>query len=250
MGVLVEICCGSVEDVVESERGGAQRAELCSALALGGLTPSAATISEAKRLSKLPLMVMIRPRSGGFCYSEVEIATMERDIEIAVGLGADGIVFGVLKPDGVVNAAGCRRLMGRANGLPTIFHRAFDVTPAPFEALEAIVDLGCTRLLTSGQKPSALEGADLIRLLLDRANGRIEVLVGGGVRRGNLAEIVALTGCNQVHMTAHHTNIDTSMSANREVAFSSPTPPPEDQVKVIDCGTVAAIVATALQLSL
>ncbi len=158
MSVLVEICCCSVEDVVESERGGAQRVELCTALPLGGLTPTAGTISEAKRLSKLPLMVMMRLRSGGFCYSEAELATMERDMDLAAELGADGFVFGVLTANGLVDKANTKRLVNRAQGLPTVFHRAFDVTPDPFEALETIIDLGITRLLTSGQKSGVVAG--------------------------------------------------------------------------------------------
>lgn len=243
--MLVEICCGSVEDVIESERGGAQRAELCSALALGGLTPTAATIAEAKRLSDLPLIVMIRLRSGGFCYSDVELMTMERDLELAAELGADGFVFGILTDKGMVDQKRCKRLVGRANGLPTVFHRAFDVTPNPFDALESVIDLGVNRLLTSGQKPSSLEGVDLIRQLVERADGRIEIMPGGGVRLENVAEIVGRTGCRQIHLTAHKSHLDPSTYANRSIALGSRSAPSEDLVEIIDPSVVAAIVHAA-----
>lgn len=248
MGVLVEICCASVDDVIESEKGGAQRVELCSALPLGGLTPTAGTITEAKRLSKLPLIVMMRLRSGGFCYSEVEIATMERDMELAVELGADGFVFGILDGNGKIDEPRTKRLVARAGSLPTVFHRAFDVTPDPAEALETLIDLGITRLLTSGQRSRSLEGAELIRTLVEQADGRIEILPGGGVRLENVAEIVERTGCRQVHLTAHKSRLDTSTYANRSIAFGSDSAPSEDHVDVIDSSTVAAIVAAAHRL--
>lgn len=209
----------------------------------GGLTPTAATILEAKRLAKLPLMVMIRLRGGGFCYSEVEMATMERDMDLAVEFGADGFVFGVLTDDGKVDQRRTKRLVDRTGNLPTVFHRAFDVTPDAFEALEAIIDLGVTRILTSGQKPSSLDGAPLIKELIIRAAGRIEVLPGGGIRAGNAAQIVDLTGCRQVHLTAHTTYLDRSTYANRTIAFGSTSAPTEDVVKVVDKSVVAAIVS-------
>ena len=248
MGIVVEICCGSVEDVVESERGGAQRVELCSALTLGGLTPSAATVAEAKRLTKLPLMVMIRPRGGGFCYSETELSTMEREIDLAGELGADGFVFGVLTEEGTVDLPRTGRLVKRCQGQPTVFHRAFDVTPEPLEALEAVIDMGMTRLLTSGQKQTSLEGAPLIRELVDRSMGRIEILPGGGVRVHNMAEIIRATGCGQVHMTAHKGHFDKSTYSNRAIVFGSSSAPSEDRVDVVDYSAVAAILMEADQL--
>ncbi|MDR3692306.1 MAG: copper homeostasis protein CutC [Fimbriimonas sp.] len=248
MGVLVEICTGSVDDVLESEKGGANRVELCSALALGGLTPSPGSIGETKRLSKLPAMVMIRPRGGGFAYSDVEFSTMERDMEIAGELGADGFVFGILKGDGTIDARRTARLVKRASGLPTVFHRAFDVAPEPFDALRAIIDLGCTRLLTSGQKRKSLDGAELIRALIEFAENRIEVMPGGGIRTHNLAEVVRLTGCRQVHLAAHKSTVDTSVWANPAIVFGSETAPAEDRVDIIDTSIVAAIVREATLL--
>ena len=245
MSVLVEICTGSVEDVLESEKGGAHRVELCSALALGGLTPSIATVLEANRLSSLPIMVMIRPRSGGFCYSEVEFTTMERDLEAAAEAGADGFVFGVLQSDGVVDAKRTARLVKIAAGMPTVFHRAFDVTPDPFEALSTLIDLGIRRVLTSGQEPSSPNGVELIRELVAKAGDRLEIMPGSGVRVHNVAELVRTTGCRQVHLSAHKSYVDSSTLNNPRISFGSPSPPQEGIVNVIDFELVAAIVQAA-----
>jgi copper homeostasis protein len=150
--VLLEICCGSIDDAIEAENGGADRVELCSALFLDGLTPSVGTIQEAKRRLKIPIMGMVRPRGGGFAYSEAEVATMERDAEAAVENGADGVVFGILQSDGRIDIPRCRRIRHLIGKHQAVFHRAFDVTPDPFQALEQLVDLGITRVLTSGKK--------------------------------------------------------------------------------------------------
>src|ERR1700733_14428236 len=150
--ILLEICCGSIDDAIESEKGGAHRVELCSALFLGGLTPSIGTIHEAKLRLKIPVMVMVRPRAGGFCYTSAEMSTMER--------GADGIVFGILTTDGKIDAPRSQRIRRLIGDKQSIFHRAFDVTPDPFEALEQLIDMGITRVLTSGQKDSVPQGGE------------------------------------------------------------------------------------------
>src|SRR6516165_10503589 len=156
--ILLEICCGSIDDAIEAEKGGADRVELCSALFLGGLTPSIGTIREAKRRLKIPMMVMVRPRGGGFCYTEAEMASMERDADAAVEAGADGVVFGILRADGKIDVDRCRKLRSLIGKRQAVFHRAFDVTPDSFQALEELVGLGMTRVLTSGQKDTVAEG--------------------------------------------------------------------------------------------
>src|SRR5215471_11838018 len=137
--LLLEICCGSAADAWEAQQGGADRVELCSALFLGGLTPSLGAILEAKDRVKIPVMAMIRPRSGGFCYSKSDYAVMQRDVRVAVEQGADGIVFGVLRSDGRVDRERCAQLCNLALGRQTVFHRAFDVTPDPLEALDTLI---------------------------------------------------------------------------------------------------------------
>jgi copper homeostasis protein len=241
--VLLEICCGGIDDAIEAEKGGADRVELCSALFLGGLTPSLGTILEAKRRVKIPVMVMVRPRGGGFSYSEAEMATMERDAEAAVGNGADGVVFGILQSDGRVDVARCRRIRQLIGTRQAVFHRAFDVTPDPFEALEQLVDLGITRVLTSGQKDSVPEGVELIKKLIERAGDRIEILPGGGIQVWNLKEAVERTGCRQVHLTAWRTASDSSTLARPGITFGGALYPAEDRYQVTDAGVVREMLA-------
>ena len=229
--VLLEICCGGIDDAIQAERGGADRVELCSALFLGGLTPSQGTIQEAKQRLKIPVMVMVRPRSGGFCYSEAEMKSMERDAEESAG---DGVVFGILLENGKVDVTRCKRLLRRIGGGQSVFHRAFDVTPDPFRALEQLVDLGVRRVLTSGQQDSAPEGADLIRRLVERANGRIEILPGGGIQPYQVKTVVTQTGCAQVHLTAWKSFTDRSTHARSAVTFGGALYPPEDRYQVTD----------------
>lgn len=239
--VLLEICCGSLDDAIEAEKGGADRVELCSALFLGGLTPSYGTIAEAKRRLQIPVMVMVRPRGGGFCYTEAEFASMLRDAEAAVELGVDGVVFGILHPDGTVDAERSRALCAKAASIQRVFHRAFDVTPDPFAALEQLIELRITRVLTSGQQPTVPEGADLIRELITRAAGRIEVLPGGGINERNLNHVVQGTACSEVHLTAFKTAHDPSVNARPEVTFGGALYPPENSYQVTNDALVSRI---------
>jgi copper homeostasis protein len=189
--VLLEVCCGSLDDAIEAELGGADRVELCSCLFFGGLTPSIGSVIEAKRRLKIPVIVMIRPRGGGFCYTEPEFAAMQRDAEATLAKGADGIVFGILNSDGTVDFDRNRRLCELAGGRESVFHRAIDVTPDPFSALDQLIELGFTRVLTSGQQPSVPEGLVLIQRLTERAAGRITVMPGGGIRPNAVQEVIA-----------------------------------------------------------
>jgi len=239
--ILLEICCGSLDDAIEAERGGADRIELCSALFLGGLTPSFGTIVEAKARLKIPIMVMIRPRGGGFCYGEAEMAAMERDATMAIEQGADGLVFGILTSNGEIDAERSRRIRTIATDKQTVFHRAFDVTPDPFKALDQLIDLGITRVLTSGQKSSVPVGAELIGRLREYARARIEVLPGGGIKPYNLRDVVDRTGCNQAHLTAFARRTDTSTQARPEVTFGGALYPSEVEYDATDSTLVAGI---------
>ncbi len=232
--ILVEICCGSLLDVIEAEKGGADRVELNSSLSLGGFTPSAGTIAEVKKRTSIPVMVMIRPRGGGFCYTEEEIYTMERDIDIAIELGADGIVFGILTEDGTVDTNQCRRLMKRCEGKEIVFHRAFDVTPCPMEALDQIIDLGFDRILTSGQGRTAYDGIPTLKRLIKHSENRIEILVGGGVRDHNVSEICRETGCTQIHMGPLKDVPDYSTRHNASVNFATSRLPKEGVYQIVD----------------
>jgi copper homeostasis protein len=162
-------------------------------------------------------MVMIRPRESGFCYDNTEFATMCRDAQAALELGADGIVFGVLHADGTIDAARCRTLKELAEGRETVFHRAFDLTADPQLALDRLIDLGITRVLTSGQQPTAIRGADLIRRLIERANRKIEILPGGGLDEHNVADFLDRTGCEQVHLGLSTHRSDPTLAADAAV---------------------------------
>ena len=198
--ILLEVCCNSPTDAVAAAAAGADRIELCAALELGGLTPSLGTILETLDATDTPVIVMIRPRGGGFGYAPRKLENMEADVLVAVTNGAHGIVFGILNDDHTVNVEACSRLVKLAGGSETVFHRAFDFVSNPHEALEQLIDCGVTRVLTSGQRATAAEGASLIKELQQQAAGRIEILPGGGITPENIAATLAATGCTQVHV--------------------------------------------------
>jgi len=200
--LLLEIAANSLASAVAAEEAGAGRIELCASLGEGGLTPSYATIALARERVRIPLYVLIRPRAGDFLYDELELETMQRDIEACVKLGCDGIVIGALDADGDVAREPCRALIAAAGPLGATFHRAFDMARNPRSALEAIVALGCERILTSGAEPSAREGAGLIRELVEQAGTRIVVMPGAGVDADNIAALRAATGAHEFHASA------------------------------------------------
>ncbi|MHB9023126.1 MAG: copper homeostasis protein CutC [Armatimonadota bacterium] len=239
--LLVEICTGSLDDALAAQAGGADRVELNSNLLQGGLTPTLGTLIEAKRRLSIPVMCMIRPRGGGFCYSEPELAVMERDAELAVAHGADGIVFGFLRENGEIDLQRAKSFMARAGDRQTVFHRAFDVTPDPFVALEQLIDLGVTRILTSGQEETVYNGCETIRRLIEQADGRIEILPGGGIDLFNLRDVLERTGTKQVHLALFTQYRDNSTLARPHVFFGGSLRPPEDVIDVIDSSAVAGI---------
>ncbi|MEW5984149.1 MAG: copper homeostasis protein CutC [Acidobacteriota bacterium] len=243
--ILLEICCGSIDDAIEAAAGGAGRVELCSALFLGGLTPSMGALVEAKRRLGIPIMFMIRPRAAGFCYSASEFAAMERDAEIAVASGADGLVFGVLTANGRIDTRRTKQLRRLAGERETVFHRAFDVTPDPFQALDELVDLGITRVLTSGQAPVVAEGVETIARLMAHAGDRIQVMPGGGIRPHELAGVVRATGCRQVHVAAWTRRRDPSTRHRPALTFGGALYPPEDLYDLTDRRVVTELAGEA-----
>ena len=196
--IKLEVCCGDMQSVLAAKEGGADRIELCQALEMDGLTPSAEMMAEAIGLG-IPVQVLIRPREGDFVYDEAEIETMLKEIRLAKRLGANGVVIGVLKPDGSIDEETIRRLVSEATGMSITFHRAFDVCSQPTEALEQIVSLGCHRLLTSGQAPSAEQGIPLIKRLVEQSGGRLIIMPGAGVNQENARRILSETGAHEIH---------------------------------------------------
>lgn len=230
--VQLEICVDSVESALAAQAGGADRVELCSALFEGGLTPSAGLIRTVRERLKIQVAVMIRPRGGDFCYTDDECGVMERDIAVARELGADVIVLGLLDPEGAVDRERTARLMKAAGPLPVTFHRAFDMAADPNAALEAVMDLGAARLLTSGQERTAVEGMELIADLVRRAGERLSVMPGGGVTERNLEKILRTTGAREIHGSASALRESRMRFRNGRVAMGATLGPPEYGIKV------------------
>jgi copper homeostasis protein len=199
----IEVCLDSTDSAIAAQEGGADRVELCDNLIEGGTTPSAGMITATRDAIDIGLMVMIRPRGGDFCYSPTEIAAMEHDVRIARELGADGVVFGVLKPEGEIDAVLTRRLRDIASGLEVTFHRAFDMTNDPFHAMETLIDSGVDRILTSGQEPSVLEGLDMLTDLVERADDRITIMPGCGITLRNMEKVAQTTKARELHVVGN-----------------------------------------------
>ena len=202
MSLIFEVCVDSAEAAMAAQEGGAHRVELCSDLLEGGLTPSHGTIRVARERLRIAVMAMVRPRGGDFCYTGTEFAVMREDLLAAKAMGVDGVVFGLLNPDGTVDRERTAELIALARPLSVTFHRAFDVTRDPFEALDTLIALGVERVLTSGQEPSVLEGLDLIVELVRRAAGRIIVMPGGGITARNVGRISAACGASELHFAS------------------------------------------------
>lgn len=196
---VFESCIDSFDAALASARGGAGRVELCARLDAGGTTPDAALIERCAAAAAIPVFVMIRRRGGPFIYDAGEVAAMETDIAIAISAGAQGLVFGALRPDATVDAGVMRRLIDRARPLPVTCHKAIDATRDPLEALEALLTLGVDRVLTSGGADTAAAGAATIAAMVERAGDALVVMAGGGIRAHNVAAVVRQTGVREVH---------------------------------------------------
>jgi len=196
--IILEVCAESVADAVAAERAGADRIELCVDLACGGVTPDAALMRVARKQVAIPIHVLVRPRAGNFCYSKHEIEIMHREIDIAAEIGLNGIVLGVLDSEKKVDRERTRALVQHAHPLPVTFHRAFDQCPDLTAALEAVIETGAKRILTSGGTPSAADGTVNLEHLVQAAQDRIIIMPGGGIRHGNVERILK-TGVREIH---------------------------------------------------
>jgi len=243
--VVVEICVASVDDALAAVSSGADRLELNCALALGGLTPSAGLFAEVRRRVSVPVIVMIRPRPGGFGYSDLDFEVMLHDARAFLAAGADGLAFGVLRPDGTIDVGRCQQLREVCGDRQAVFHRAFDVTPDPVGTLKVLAELGFTRVITSGQAESALAGAVLIGDMRRRAARRIEVLPAGGISSDSVFELIRRTGCNQVHASLRTWSADRSVAGRPNVRFGVRELPPEEQFDHTDVHAVKALRSAA-----
>jgi copper homeostasis protein len=206
----LELCTGNLESIRLAERYGYKRIELCIGIEQGGLTPGPGLVKESARSGNIEIHVLLRHRSGDFIYDEKDLSIFISDMEYSKNAGATGVVTGCLLPDGTLNQGFCSKLAGIANqlGLEITFHRAFDFVRNPEIALEQLISMGFHRILTSGGKPTALEGLEVIAHWLERAAGRIEIMAGSGVHPGNAA-FIASSGVDGLHYTAEKRSEET-----------------------------------------
>ena len=197
----LEICVDTAEGAMAAENGGATRIELCGNLIIGGTTPSTSLLEIVKEKVKIPVHTIIRPRFGDFCYTDLEFEEIKRQVVSMKKYGADGVVIGILKPDGSLDKERMEILISLAKPMNVVLHRAFDVCRDPFEALELAKELGIQAILTSGQKETALEGADLIGELIKKANAEIDIMPGGGIDSNSILGLVKKTNATSYHMS-------------------------------------------------
>ncbi len=212
---ILESCVDSVESALAAAEGGADRLELCANLIIGGTTPSPALFEEIRKVSPIRIHALIRPRFGDFCYTDYEFAMIRREVAMYREMGAEGVVIGILNPDGSLNMEQMEILMEEAGGMSVTLHRAFDVCRDPFEALDQAKKLGIHTILTSGQKNSASAGRDLLKELTERAGDAIDIMAGGGVNAQVIRELAPYTGAHVFHMSGKIT-LDSRMEYRRE----------------------------------
>ncbi len=215
----IEICANSVESCIQAEKGGASRVELCAAIPEGGTTPSLGMVAMARELIAIDLNVIIRPRGGDFFYSDIEHKIMLRDIQEMKKMGINGVVIGSLTPNGDIDILKNRELIDAAEGMSVTFHRAFDMCRNPFESLEKVIELGCNRLLTSGQMPKAVEGINLIRKLVEQSAERIIIMPGSGINKKNISQIAKKTGAKEFHLSARKSQESKMIFRNPNVSM-------------------------------
>lgn len=239
---IIEVCANSVQSCIEAQKGGAYRVELCAGIPEGGTTPSIGQVVIARREVSLRINVIIRPRAGDFCYSDLEIEEMIHDIQVVKAAGVDGVVFGCLLPDGSIDVERNRWLVEAADGISTTFHRAFDVCVDPRLALEQIIELGFDRVLTSGCEPTAMQGVEMLRSLVEQARGRIVVMPACGVNEDNIAELASRTSATEFHSSARHRLPSAMLYRNERVSMGGTVVVGEYSIDVTSCERVSKMV--------
>ena len=240
---IVEICCGSYEDALNSDRGGASRIELNSALHLGGLTPSLASLKLTKENTDLKVITMIRPRGAGFHYSDAEFEVMKTDTLLMMENHADGIAFGCLDENGCVNEKQTKEIIDivkKYHG-EVVFHRAFDCVKDPYQTIELLISLGVDRILTSGLENKAMDGKELIKNLQEKYGDQIEILAGSGMNASNAKEMMDYTGIHQVHSSCKAWLTDPTTACNH-VSYAYASTPHEMDYDVVSQELVEQLV--------
>jgi len=244
---VIEICVEGIDGLLAAQAGGADRAELCASLVEGGITPSFGMVKQALKLASIPFFTIIRPRGGDFLYSEGEFRAMLDDVEMLRDLGAPGIVIGCLTPEGEIDRFRMRALIEKAGDMQVTCHRAFDMTRDPYEALEALIDCGVHRVLTSGQRDTALEGAALLKSLVNRAADRIIVMGCGRLNVTTIGEVRQLTDLREMHFSAPRIVQSGMVYRNTNVGMGGSDIDREYRLTQTDPEAVRATIAIARQ---
>jgi copper homeostasis protein len=245
--ITLEICAGSVASCIAAQEGGAHRIELCDNLLEGGTTPSYSTIATAREKVDIDIYPIIRPRGGDFLYDDLEFAIMQKDVAVCKQLGCNGIVIGLLTANGKVDVPRTKLLVEQAWPMGVTFHRAFDMTENPLQALEDIISTGCERILTSGQRNTAAEGTELLKQLVKLADNRIIIMPGSGVRVNNIAMLVKETGAAEFHTTARSYVESGMVYRNPHVSMGGIPGVPEYGISVTQATDVKLILELANQ---
>ncbi len=243
--MTVEVVCYNIASVAEAIKGGADRIELCASPGDGGTTPSAGMIQMAKAISPVPVYVMIRPRGGDFLYDTEEYEVMKRDIGYAKAQLADGIVLGILTPDGEIDKRRCKELVRLARPMEVTCHRAFDMTRDPIQALRDCIEVGFDRILTSGQQASVADGLELLRRLVKEAANNIVVMPGAGITEANAAKVVSVSRASEIHISGKV--FTESEMIFRNPAVSMGNDPREYQKLMVSAARVRQIKEIALR---
>ncbi len=242
MKTIVEICAGSLNSALAASEGGAQRIELCDNLYEGGTTPSLAYLKIARERISILLHVLIRPRGGDFCYNDVEFEMMKEDIKICKELGMDGVVIGLLLPDGSIDEKRTVELTELARPMSLTFHRAFDMTPDPMKALSVLKDIGVDRILTSGQKMSVIEGKELVKKLIAEAGDDLIILPGAGLNIDNIEDFARYTESSEYHTTCRSSVNSRMVYRNPDVTMGGLPQIPEYEIMETDPSKVALFI--------
>ncbi|WP_183560148.1 copper homeostasis protein CutC [Mucilaginibacter sp. SP1R1] len=245
-GISLEVCANSATSALAAQEGGATRVELCENLKEGGTTPSPGQILMARNTLHIKLYVLIRPRGGDFLYSDLEYKIMLADIRYCIEAGCDGIVIGMLNADGTIDKERCLEMVRLAKqwGLGVTFHRAFDMCADQSQALEDIIEMGCERVLTSGGKTTAIEGATVLNQLVTQAGGRISIMPGSGVSEANVADLVHFTGVTEVHSSAR-ASVQSKMQYKNDHILMSNEPGDEYSIDITSVARVRELVRLA-----
>lgn len=232
--MTIEVVAYNIDSALRAQAGEADRIELCDSPGDGGNTPSYGVVEALRPHISIEIFAMVRPRGGDFLYSDYEFSAMQHDILQFRKLGVNGVVLGILTPDGRLDKERCKLLIDLARPLNVTIHRAFDMTRAPFEALEDCIEVGFDRILTSGQKAKAIEAVDLIAELVKRANGRISIMPGSGVNESNVVELVSKTGVKEIHFSASAFKDSEMQYQNQAIAGLGSEPGAEYKLRTVN----------------